>query len=105
MSDCEEEGPYTTAQEATDILRATGCLGCGHGLDKVPPNQDLLVFLYLSTSTGKLANRIMLLLGCKNIVFGWIQFYPDKEFNLPHTVLALAACVASTFALAILAMI
>lgn len=99
MSDCEEEGPYTIAQEATHILRETGCLGYGHGPSQIPANEDLLIYLYLSTSIEKLANRIILLLGCKNIALGWAQFYPDSEepFRLPYTVLALAAAIVSIF--------
>ncbi len=96
MSDCEQEGPYTVAEEASQILRLTGCIGKGHGKDKIPADDSLLIFLHISSTAEKLTNRVLLLLGHKNIALG-AEKYHVGHFRLPYTSMALASAIVSVF--------
>lgn len=100
MSDWEEEGQYTVGREATDLLRRTGCIGRGHGEKRVAADQELLMLLYLSTCIRKLTKKVILVLGCRNIAIGARRFYVDVDpFDLPYTILTLAAATVSIFIL------
>ncbi len=96
LSDCDDEGSSNVADEATRILRTTGCIGEGHGENKTPPKTESLVLLHISLTVEKLTNRALLLLGIRNIDLGATIYSDSARFKLPYTCLTLASTVVST---------
>ena len=100
ISNCDDEGPCNVADEATHILRITGCIGEGRGRNKKQANRELLIILHMSTTVEKLTNRTLLLLGNRNIDLGAKVFGDsDEHFKLPYTCLTLASTIVSIFIL------
>ena len=96
LPNCDEEGPCTISDVATHLLRSTGCMGEGHGPNKIPPNYDLLIHLHTSTTVEKLTNRSLLLIGYKNIILGSELYTNSPNYKLPYTCMALGATMVSS---------